>query len=84
MGFGGFLHFSFPLWFELTGTEWCLLHLKGKSVLQEAPNPTISFKNTYFVILFIYFWLPWISVTGLFATCGEEGLLSRSGTWASH
>ena len=39
----------------------------------------------FFVNFFIYSWLCWVSIAeGLFSSCGEQGLLSSSGTQASH
>ena len=47
------------------------------------PKPHAS---PFFEIYLFYFWLPWvfITVSGLFAICGERGLFSGCGTRASH
>ena len=29
----------------------------------------------FLIILFVYFWLCWIFIAGLFSSCGEQGLL---------
>ena len=44
-----------------------------------------SYGSSLFTYLLIYFWLYWVfTAAGAFSSCGEQGLHSSCGTWASH
>ena len=40
---------------------------------------------SFYIILFIYFWLCWVFIAlNVFSSCGEQELLSSCSAWASH